>query len=42
MADNAKGHRPSRHCASEPFSDAEGQAFVECREDVPHKGPLSA
>jgi phytoene dehydrogenase-like protein len=25
MADNAKGHRPSEHCASEPFSDAEGQ-----------------
>ena len=42
MADNAKGHRMSRHCASEPFSDAKGQAFVECRENVRHEGHLSA
>jgi hypothetical protein len=31
-----------RHCASEPFSDAKGQAFVECREDVRQEGHLSA
>jgi hypothetical protein len=42
MADNAKGHRPPRHRTSEPLSEAERQASVECRENVPYKGPLSA